>query len=171
MHCFIIFPFFLAGAVAPPYLRPCRWTNLWVGNDTRFGVVKRNILIFSAKRKNWKFNKCCIYSTWFLLRAAVVILDPIATGPSYAISGRHVRLYCLLSQPRYTIAMLFSVLDAMCISAQSIEMHASRSNIKSLEFGVLQIDCSWIFNYCYQHICVVVSVIKYLTEPHRLLTC
>lgn len=97
-----------------------------------------------------------------------MILDPVTKGPSYAISGRHVRLYCILSQPRYTIVTLCSVLNAMCISAQSIEVHASRSNTKSLEFGVLQIDCSWIFNYCYQHICVVLSVIKYVTEPRRL---
>jgi hypothetical protein len=49
----------LARAVAPPYIRPCRWTNLWVGNDTSFCVLKRKVLIFCAKRilnylANWQ---------------------------------------------------------------------------------------------------------------------
>jgi hypothetical protein len=42
--------------------------------------------------------KAISLSTWFLLRAAIVILGPVAKGPSYATGCRHMRLHCILSQ-------------------------------------------------------------------------
>ena len=57
-----------------------------------------------------KSNKYYILNKQFLLRAAVVILNPLAKGPSYAIKGKHVRLYCIQSQLwSVTLYVVFSI--------------------------------------------------------------